>query len=97
MTSFDLLKPAEIDVLDVRPVSNAGNVRAFVSVRLGPLVIHSCKVVQQPGQRAWVSLPQTQNDGRYWPVIEITNPDLLAQVRGAILNRWAERYGDRLL
>jgi hypothetical protein len=43
---------APIEVLEVRPV-NAGNLKAFAKVKLGCVVIHGCRVVQQDGQRPW--------------------------------------------
>jgi DNA-binding cell septation regulator SpoVG len=86
---------AAIEVLEVRPVRGEGNLRAFVSIRLGAVVIHGCRVVQQPGQRAWVALPQTparkkaDGSGAGWfPVIEIRRRELLDQVRDAILAAW---------
>jgi DNA-binding cell septation regulator SpoVG len=82
---------APIEVLEVRPVT-AGNVRAFCKVRLGAVVIHGCKVVQQPNQRAWVALPQQQSkDGKWFPVVEITSESLLERVRAAVLEAWEGR------
>lgn len=51
---------APIEVLDVRPVQGAGYVRAYLSIRIGAVTIHRCKIVQQPGQRAWLAMPDRQ-------------------------------------
>jgi hypothetical protein len=49
-------------------------------------------VIQQPGRRAWASVPQQQSrDGRWYPLIEVRNPDLLAAVRQAVLDAWGQR------
>lgn len=47
----------DIELLEVRPVASAGNVRAFVTIQLGGVTIHGCKIVQQQGQAAWLAMP----------------------------------------
>jgi DNA-binding cell septation regulator SpoVG len=84
--------PAPIQVLDVRSVANAGNVCAFVSLRLGGVTVHGAKIVQQAGQRAWVAMPDRQwtaPDGkvRYTAVVELT-PLLKQRVSDAVLSGW---------
>ena len=49
---------APIEVLEVRRIEGCGNLRAFAEVKLGCVLIHGCRVIQQPGQRPWVALPQ---------------------------------------
>jgi Signal peptidase, peptidase S26 len=72
--------------------NNAGNVRAFVSVRIGDVSILGCKIVQQPGQRPWVAMPDRQwvaDDGttRWSPVIKLSNP-LKRRLDDAVLAVW---------
>jgi DNA-binding cell septation regulator SpoVG len=85
---------AGIEVLEVRRV-DAGNLRAFAKIKLGCVVIHGCRIVQQPGQKAWVALPQTparkkaDGSGAGWfPVVEITRRDVLDDLRDAVLRAW---------
>lgn len=84
--------PAILEVLEVKPVNGMGNLRAFATVKLGAVVIHSCRVIQQPNQKAWVSLLQQKSGDRWFPVVEITRKELLEQVKAAILEAW-ERSG----
>jgi DNA-binding cell septation regulator SpoVG len=49
---------AAIEVLEVRRLSDGGNLKAFAKVKLGCVVIHGCRIIQQDGQRPWVALPQ---------------------------------------
>ena len=79
---------AAIEVLEIRPVDNCGNVRAFVKLRLGGLVIHGVKVVSQEGQKAWCALPQTKSGDRWYPVVEITSKPLKERVSAAVLDAW---------
>ena len=75
-----------VTCLSVRPVSTPGNLRALADITIGPLVIHSCRVIQQPGQRPWVAMPQTQAaDGRWYPVIRTDDDTLRAAVRDRVL------------
>lgn len=81
--------PPPIEILDVRPLTSSGNVRAFVSIRLHGLTIHGCKVVQQPGQRPWASLPSQQSkDGKWFAVVETDNHALKAAIQTKILEAW---------
>jgi hypothetical protein len=85
---------AAIEVLEMRSVES-GNLKAFAKIKLGCVVIYGCRIIQQPGQRPWVALPQTparkkaDGSGAGWdPVIEITNRDVMDQIRGTMLEAW---------
>ena len=47
---------SKIELLEIRPATSAGNVQAFVTVRLGGVTINGCKIVQQQGQAAWLAM-----------------------------------------
>jgi DNA-binding cell septation regulator SpoVG len=85
----------KIEVIAISPLANAGNLKAVVSVRLGGVIIHDCKIIQQPNQHAWVSLPQReyQQDGerKYKAVVEMTEP-LRRELSRIVLATW-ERGG----
>ena len=75
-----------VTVIKVTPVRTPGNLRAFADIIIGPLVIHSCRVIQQPGQRPWVAMPQTQDAaGRWYPVIRTDDDNLRQAVRDRVL------------
>jgi DNA-binding cell septation regulator SpoVG len=89
-------KPSSIQVVELTAIAK-GNLKAMASVRIGPsLTLHKCRVIQQPGQRAWVSMPQeawTGNDGKphYTALVELLG-DLRSRVEQAILAE-AQRQG----
>jgi DNA-binding cell septation regulator SpoVG len=89
-------KPSSIQVVELVSIAK-GNLKAMASVRIGPaLVVHKCRVIQQPGQRAWVSMPQERwegSDGKahYTALIELSG-DLRTRVEQAILEA-AHRQG----
>ena len=75
-----------VTVLRVTPVLSSGNVLALVDITVGPLIIHSCRVIRQPGQQPWVAMPPTQTaDGRWYPVIQICDDNLRQAVRDRVL------------
>lgn len=83
----------KIEVLELRAVQR-GNLKALASVRLGDIVIHDFRVVQQPGQRAWVGEPaaswETETGGRaYRLVVELPKP-LRKEIERAVLDAWEE-------
>jgi DNA-binding cell septation regulator SpoVG len=70
-----------------------GNLRAFVDVGLGPsIVIRGFRVIQQAGQKPWVSPPQQEYAGadgkrHYSPIVELAG-NLKREIEQAILAAW---------
>lgn len=86
----------QVEVLRIVPVANRGNLQAFADVKLstplGAFIFRRCRVIQQPNQRAYVSLPQeewTGRNGKRGYTTLITPPDAIAEViYTAILQAW---------
>ena len=84
----------QVQVTDWKPIKNGGNLRAMATVRIGPLTVHGVRVIQQPGQKAWISLPQRQDEsGRYFPVITTDDDHLKNTIRDKVL----AMYGDSVM
>lgn len=79
----------EIRVLNVTAAGQA-NLRAFAVVRIGEITIHDCKVIQQPGQRAYVTGPQKQVGDRWFPLVSMSS-ELRERVQAAVLEAAAHR------
>lgn len=84
-----------VEVFDIRAASSPGNVRAYVSFRLGGVTIHGAKIVQQSGQAAWLAMPDRQwsdqtGKTRYSQVVELS-PSLRALATEHVLRAWTER------
>lgn len=79
-----------ITVTRVTPVQASGTIRAFASVKLGEtLTIHSVKVIQQDGQKAYVRLPdQKSPDGKYFAVVSSDDPRFQEAVQEKVLAAW---------
>ncbi len=83
----------DIIVSHVRLVDK-GNLKAFASIAIdNVLTIHDCRIVQQVGQKAWVSLPQReyQIDGvrKYAPIVEVErNSPTHRRIEQVILAAW---------
>lgn len=80
--------PEKIDVLAIKLVA-CGNVKAFVSVQVDRLIVHSCRVICQDGKAPWVSLPQQERDGKYFPLVEVSDRQLLERIKGSVLKAYA--------
>lgn len=91
----DRLQPGPRPVAKrVTVVTGAGNLRAFVDVQIGAFVLNGCRVIQQQGQRPWASLPQTQSrDGKWYPVVSITNKAIEDAIKAEVLSAWGEKVG----
>lgn len=90
---------AAIELADIRLLNKEGNVRAFLTIRLGGVTIKDCKVVQQPGQRAWAAMPDRQyldasGSKRWTPVVELT-PELRRRVCDFVAEYWEQNYPGR--
>lgn len=79
-----------IQVTKVTPI-NKGNIKAFASVKLGDtLTIHSVKIVQQPGQKAYVRLPESEQNGKYFPVVSADDKRFQDAVQEKVLAAWED-------
>ena len=87
---------APIELLDIRLLNRESNVRAFLTIRIGGVTIKDCKVVQQPGQRAWASMPDRQyldssGSKRWTPIVELS-PELRSRVNAVVAEHWSSNY-----
>lgn len=85
-----------IELLDIRLSKKEGNVRAFLTIRIGGVTIKDCKVVQQPGQRAWASMPDRQyldssGSKRWTPIVELS-AELRRRVCDYVAEYWSSNY-----
>lgn len=84
----------QVWVFDMERFTDRGNLKAFADVKVGSsLKIFGCRIIQQPNQKAWVSMPQRQWQGKdgqtkYMPMVELAG-DLKSAVETAILQAWA--------
>jgi len=88
-----------IEVLSIKRLPDCGNLRAFAAVRIGSIEINGLRVVQQPGQRAYVQLPQVEytrrDDGQraFVPLIRIHDQVLDVAIRQAVIAAWQTYKG----
>lgn len=86
---------AAIKVHPFRLTNGSNNLRAFVDVEIGGVRIYGCRIVQQPGQKAWLSMPQntwvaSDQKRRYSPIVELSDR-LKEMVNEAVLAEWERR------
>lgn len=84
----------EIKVEKLRKVEGRGSLRAFVDLRIGRTLFRSWRVVQQEGQRPWVSPPVESwedRDGKrhYRRLVEFPD-ELKRRVDEAVLKAYNE-------
>lgn len=78
-----------VHVIECKPIAGAGNLKATATVQIGTsIVIRGVRIVQQPGQRPWVSMPAQKNGEKWFTVIEITKPALKEAIASAVLAAW---------
>lgn len=82
-----------IQILEIKKVDNGGALQAFAKIKLGEIICCDFRIVQQPGQRAWVSVPQvswTDNEGKthYKNLVELSK-NLKDDVFKMILGAWS--------
>jgi len=80
-----------IEVIDIKPQYNRGNLKAFAIVQFGDLKIRGMRIVQQEGQRAYVSWPIEETAaGKFWPYIS-SPKQVKAPLEKAILEAWHDK------
>jgi DNA-binding cell septation regulator SpoVG len=92
------LRNAHIEIISVKSIAGDGPLRAFASIRLDGVIIHDCRIIQQAGQRPWVSLPQREytHDGqkKYAAVVELSEP-LKRELTRTVLAAWERRGSEQ--
>lgn len=93
------VKPAPIPtvrLVELHPVNAQGSLCAFAAVTLsGRLTIRDCRLIQQDGQRPWLSMPTKswtdQKDGRtkYRPLIDLPE-EWQKAIESAVIAAWRE-------
>lgn len=79
----------KIAVAGVKRNPAGGNVRAFATIRIGEaLEIRGVKVIQQPGQTAYVKLPDQESGGRWFPVVVATDQRLQQAISDRVIAAW---------
>ena len=87
-----------IVVQSITPVNDQGNLKAFVNVTVDGTTWNRCRIVQQPGQRAWLSLPQlswtdpSTGEPIYRPAMTAPK-ETKEEVSKAVLAAWAAQGG----
>ncbi len=78
-----------IHVENLKLLDGAGNLKAFCDIRYAEVLICGCRIIQQPGQRAWVSPPQREQPGpdgkrQFYPVVKWSR-ELRKAISAAVL------------
>ena len=84
-----------VKVESIKPISGAGNLQAFANIIIADkLRISDVRVIQQPGQKPWVSMPSRayEKDGqRKWAsIVELIDETLKKTVSDAVLAEFAK-------
>jgi len=85
-------RTTDIKIVRMERLARGSNLKAFVDVKIGEITIIDCRVIQQPGQKAYLSGPQKPIEGGRWAPIVKMSAALRQCVQEAVLKE-AERYG----
>jgi len=88
-----------ITVENIRPINNAGSLRASADLRVNGWLMKNFRVVQQDGQRPWVSVPQveyrTREGKRAFSNILEPPDDVKPLIQAAVLEAYDRMISDR--
>jgi Ethanolamine utilization protein EutJ (predicted chaperonin) len=87
---------SKIEILKVAkftpPPGETSSLKAFVSIQLGSIIIHSVRVVETEGKPPFVALPKREvlQDGekKFYPIVEIEKRALKTLVSQKVLEAW---------
>ena len=88
-----------VKIETIKPISGAGNLRACAVVNIADrLRIHDVRVIQQPNQQPWVSMPSRayEKDGaRKWAaIVELIDERLKKEISDAVLAEFSKAGTD---
>ena len=85
---------ALIEILTLKPMTNAGNLRALASVRVGKVIIHDFRIVREDGKTAFAQPPirpwidKATNKQKYGgPLVELPQ-ETMEEIGAALIDRW---------
>lgn len=81
----------KVTVTAVHPCNQDGPIKAFANIKFGEVLeIFGCKIIQQPGQKPWVSLPNRKSpDGNgYFPIVKCLDERLTEEITRVVLAAW---------
>src|SRR5690348_7778924 len=81
----------KVTVVGIYPTHQQGNIKAFATIKIGEaLEIRGCKIVQQPGQKPWVALPdRPRTDGQgYAAIVKCLDENLAEEISRVVLAAW---------
>ncbi len=82
-----------IEVVEIKKV-DGGRLRAYVTVKVDDWLIHDWRIVQKPGEAAWVSCPETtwrgSNGKIYYRQLLTIPAEMMQRITLKILARWEE-------
>lgn len=83
-----------VRVLRIVPAKVTSEVKAFVTVQVGPVQIAGIRVlVPLATGRPRVEFPMQQSSGgQQWPVVKISDPELREFVEDAVLATWRDAF-----
>lgn len=86
----------EVHLLKLRLLNGRGNLRALADATVTftggeAVTLRGCRVIQQPGQCAYVALPQIESaDGRFFAAVSGPT-ELREAVEAAVLAEWKKQ------
>lgn len=81
----------KVSVVGIYPTHQAGNIKAFATIKIGEaLEIRGVKIIQQPGQKPWVALPdRPRTDGQgYAAIVKALDERLAEEISHVVLLAW---------
>ena len=82
----------EIIVQKLTPVNKDGSLRAFVDLAINKIEVKGCRIIQQDGQQAWLSMPQTSwqttNGQKKYSAVVVLPKDLHKAAQEAAVTAW---------
>jgi hypothetical protein len=88
----------ELSVIEVQSVDK-GNLKAFVAVQVNGVLVKDCRIIQPPGQAAWVSAPQVSYEvggEKKWKSLVEFPKEMRKQIEAVVLEAWQGEPDSRL-
>jgi len=91
MSQTSLFEPdLPIELVQVFKLPTSGNLKAYIQIKVGEITICDCRVIQQVGQRAYISGPQKAHNGGFVPLVKMSQ-SLKQRVEEAIIPKLIEQ------
>ncbi|MFZ4439194.1 MAG: septation protein SpoVG family protein [Syntrophales bacterium] len=84
---------SEIEVTNIRPYAGSTTLKAYATVRVGDIIVHGVKILQNDSNELWAAFPSIEKNGKFFDVVEVDSRSRDRQIKTEIIKQYRQLAG----